>query len=219
MLELVWRPKFSLKFRLQQSSIVNHWRRLLEVVRFLDVPIQRILAFLGWDEIPGKRAVDLDMFVLMLAREKKTGELKCSSDRFVFFNNKSTPSKSVLFQEDNLTGARAGIDETILIDFAKVPADVEEIVLYISIFQAATRNQTFADLTDDSFLTIIDANTTIKYAHHDLKKISPNTGINVVAAHFRREAKSWTDKIPHNTDLTNSGKETIDDLWTRYGEQ
>lgn len=119
---------------------------------------------LGWDVNTGNSsAFDLDAFALLL----KEGKLYNSANGVVYFNN--TASFGVSHSGDNLTGAGDGDDETIMIDFSQVPADVEEIQLCVNIFEANARSQNFG-MVRNAFIRAYDANTQQELAKYDLSE-------------------------------------------------
>ena len=67
---------------------------------------------------------------------------------FVFFNNLTSPDGSVEHTGDNLTGEGEGDDETIMVDLAAVPAEVDKIVFPVSIYDAEARAQTFGQVSN-----------------------------------------------------------------------
>ena len=49
---------------------------------------------------------------------------------------------------DNLTGEGEGDDEVIVIDFTKVPADVQKIAITVTIYDAQSRGQNFGQVSN-----------------------------------------------------------------------
>lgn len=122
---------------------------------------------LGWDvnEEPGKPAFDLDASVFMLNAQGKLSKEK----NFVFFHNLSSPCGSVQHSGDNLTGVGDGDDETINVDLAKVPEDVNELHFIVNIYQAAQRNQNFGQVKK-AFIRIYDKDTKAEILKYDLSE-------------------------------------------------
>ena|ERR1043165_9550644 len=60
-----------------------------------------------------------------------------SDAHFVFFDNLKSPDGSVEHTGDNLTGAGAGDDESLLVNLKTVPAECDRIVFPVSIHEAA----------------------------------------------------------------------------------
>lgn len=94
---------------------------------------------LGWDAAQPGKEFDLDAMALLLKADGKA----INEDSIVFYGNLEDPAKSVKHSGDNRTGVGDGDDETITIDTAKVPANVQEIVVLVNIHDAKNRQQNF----------------------------------------------------------------------------
>ena len=49
---------------------------------------------------------------------------------------------------DNLTGDGEGDDEVLIVDFSKVPSDVQKIAITVTIYDAIPRNQNFGQVSN-----------------------------------------------------------------------
>ncbi|WP_327187482.1 TerD family protein [Streptomyces sp. NBC_01334] len=90
---------------------------------------------LGW-EAPGGNGLGFDLDASAIGA--KNGKVY-SDLHFVFFNNLRTPEGSI-----SHTGEDAGVEgdqETILVHFAEMPADIDKIVFALSIYEGKGRNQ------------------------------------------------------------------------------
>lgn len=118
----------------------------------IDKSTQTALVGLGWDVNSGNgSAFDLDASIIMLGAN---GKLASDAD-VIYFNNKSHSSGAVMHSGDNLTGAGDGDDETIKIDFSKMPANIERLVVVVNIFEAVSRNQNFGQV-NNAFVRLVD---------------------------------------------------------------
>lgn len=109
---------------------------------------------LGWDtRRTDGAAFDLDASAFVLGENEKV----LSDAHFVFFNNKATPDGSVTHGGDNRTGEGAGDDETIKIDFAKLPATVKKIVIGVTIHEGQERGQNFGSVSNAYARVLNDA--------------------------------------------------------------
>lgn len=128
---------------------------------------------LGWDVKSGAGSdYDLDAFALMLSGGKINGNAK----RVVYFRNLN-PGEGVAHSGDNLTGEGDGDDEVISVNFSQVPADVEEILLCVNIFQAEGRGQNFGQV-QNAFIRVFDGGTTTEMMKYDLSEdYSAYTGV------------------------------------------
>ncbi len=121
---------------------------------------------LGWDVRTTTGAdFDLDASALLCRADGKVVD-----DRhFVFFNNLKSPDGSVEHTGDNLTGAGEGDDETVRVNLATVPAEVQKIVFAVSIYDAQPRSQSFGQVVN-AFIRVVDSNTGTELARYDLSE-------------------------------------------------
>ncbi len=119
---------------------------------------------LGWDVRTTTGAdFDLDASALLCG---STGKV-LSDSHFVFFNNLTSPDGSVEHTGDNLTGEGEGDDETINVNLAAVPAEVERIVFPVSIYDAEARSQSFGQVAN-AYIRVVDAANGTELARYDL---------------------------------------------------
>jgi tellurium resistance protein TerD len=119
---------------------------------------------LGWDVNAGAGGTyDLDAFALLC-----TGGKCDSHNNILFFNNKTLPG--LTHGGDNLTGQGEGDDEKIIIDLDKIPANFDEVVIGVNIFQAKEKgNQNFGQVKN-SFIRIVDNGTQAEMKRFDLNE-------------------------------------------------
>jgi tellurium resistance protein TerD len=97
-----------------------------------------VLVGLGWDvRTTTGTDFDLDASALLLDASGKV----VSDQHFVFYNNLKSPDGSVEHTGDNLTGEGEGDDESIKVNLAGVPAEVDKIVFPVSIHDARTADR------------------------------------------------------------------------------
>ena len=134
-------------------------------------PGMKVMAIgLGWDTKAGGGAdFDLDAFALALT----AGKLKDAPGHILYFGSPKTANKptimagALVHSGDNLTGAGAGDDETILIETSKLTADVDQIIICVNIFEATSRRQNFG-MVENAFCRIYDWDTKVEIARFDL---------------------------------------------------
>lgn len=144
---------------------------------------------LGWDaRTTTGTDFDLDAFALLVGAD---GNVRSSAD-FIYFNQKEDAVGSVIHLGDNLTGAGDGDDEQITIDLSKVPADVEKVVIAVSIFEADERGQTFGQVRN-AFVRLVDSATNDEPLRYDLAEDS-STETAVVFAEIYRNNGEWKFK-------------------------
>ena len=132
-----------------------------------EVPtMTKMIVGLGWDtRATDGAAFDLDAVGFVL---KADGKVRADSD-FIFFNNKQNPEGSVVHGGDNRTGEGEGDDETIIIDLAKMPANVEKIAVCVTIYDADNRRQNFGQVSRAYVRVLNDANQQ-EVARYDLSE-------------------------------------------------
>jgi tellurium resistance protein TerD len=121
---------------------------------------------LGWDvRATDGAAFDLDGVAFLL---NQSGKVRSDAD-FIFYNNAKSSDGSVTHSGDNRTGAGEGDDETLSIDLTKVPADVDRIVLAVTIHEGDTRRQNFG-MVGKAFIRCINAANNSEIARYDLSE-------------------------------------------------
>lgn len=138
---------------------------------------------LGWDvAAAGNAAFDLDAFAILLDANKKLTDRQ----RIIFFNNKTGHGLEHL--GDNLTGAGDGDDETIKVDFAQIPADVQEVLFCVNIYDAANRKQNFGQV-NNAFIRVYNSETKEELAKFDLSENYSSFNGLVMGKIYRHEAE------------------------------
>ncbi|MEK5331252.1 MULTISPECIES: TerD family protein [unclassified Lysinibacillus] len=99
---------------------------------------------LGWDvkQFDGGSDFDLDASVFLL---DASGKCRNEQD-FIFYNNLTSPDKSVQHMGDNRTGLGDGDDEKILVNLKQVSPQIEKIVVTVTIYDAEGRRQNFGQV-------------------------------------------------------------------------
>ena len=112
----------------------------------LDNSMKLALVGLGWDtnKYAGGADFDLDASAFLLGANERVA----SDDDFIFYNNLKARNEAVIHTGDNLTGDGDGDDEVIMIDFTKIPHDIQKIVIAVTIHMAAERKQNFGQVTN-----------------------------------------------------------------------
>jgi tellurium resistance protein TerD len=119
---------------------------------------------LGWDaRTTTGTDFDLDASAIMVNSAGKV----VSDSHFIFFNNTTSPDGSVEHTGDNLTGECDGDDETIRVNLATVPPEVERIVFPVSVYDGAARSQGFGQVSN-AFIRIVNQAGGTEIARFDL---------------------------------------------------
>lgn len=112
----------------------------------LDKTMTMALVGLGWDinRYEGGYDFDLDASAFLLGAN---GKVRRDED-FIFYGNLKSQDGSVRHTGDNLTGEGEGDDEVLIINFAKVPPDVQKIAVTVTIYDAEKRRQNFGQVSN-----------------------------------------------------------------------
>ena len=144
---------------------------------------------LGWDtRATDGSAFDLDGAVFLV---NAAGKVRSDAD-FVFYNNLKSVDGSVVHSGDNTTGAGDGDDETVTIDLAAVPADIDKLILAVTIHDAETRKQNFG-MVSKAFIRCINASGNAEIARYDLSE-DGSTEAAMIFGEVYRAGADWKFK-------------------------
>jgi tellurium resistance protein TerD len=141
---------------------------------------------LGWDtRATDGAAFDLDGAVFLL---NASGKVRSDAD-FIFYNNLKSADGSVVHSGDNRTGDGAGDDESVTVDLANVPADVDKIVLAVTIHDADARRQNFG-MVGKAFVRCVNADGGTEIARYDLSE-DGSTEAAMIFGEVYRNGADW----------------------------
>ncbi|WP_208276865.1 MULTISPECIES: TerD family protein [Massilia] len=141
---------------------------------------------LGWDiRATDGAAFDLDGAVFLL---NSSGKVRSDSD-FIFYNNLKSADGSIVHSGDNTTGAGEGDDEFVTIDLTKVPADVDKVVLGVTIHDAEARRQNFG-MVGKAFIRCVNNANNQEVARYDLSEDS-STEAAMIFGEVYRNGADW----------------------------
>ena len=144
---------------------------------------------LGWDvRATDGGDFDLDASAFLLNEQ---GKVRSDGD-FIFYNNKKSSDGSVEHTGDNLTGAGEGDDETIKINLAGVPADVQKVAVTVTIHEADSRRQNFGQVSS-AFIRVVNAADNAEIARYDLSE-DASTETAMVFGEIYRSGAEWKFK-------------------------
>jgi tellurium resistance protein TerD len=154
-----------------------------------DPGLQQALVGLGWDpRTTTGDAFDLDASALLVAANGKVR----SGDDFIFYNQPSAKDGSVVHLGDNRSGAGEGDDEQIAIDLTKIAADVERVVIVVSIDQADERRQNFGQVRG-AYCRVMNQSNDQEIVRFDLSEdAAPETSM--LFAEIYRNGAEWKFK-------------------------
>jgi len=130
-------------------------------------------------------AFDLDGVVFLL---NQSGKVRGDGD-FIFYNNLKSPDGSIVHSGDNRTGAGEGDDETVTIELTRVPADIDRIVLAVTIHDADARRQNFGQVAK-AFIRCVNAGNNSEIARYDLSEDS-STEAAMIFGEVYRNGADW----------------------------
>jgi len=148
--------------------------------------LQAVLVGLGWDVRTTTGAdFDLDASALMVGTSGKI----LSDQHFIFFNNLTSPDGSVEHTGDNLTGEGEGDDEAIKVNLVGVPAEVDKIVVTVSIYDAETRQQSFGQVRN-AFIRVVNQADNRELTRYDLSE-DASTETAMIFGELYRNGNEW----------------------------
>ncbi|MER0141922.1 TerD family protein [Bacillus safensis subsp. safensis] len=149
--------------------------------------LTKVMIGLGWDtnKYSGGVEFDLDASAFLVDANNR-----CQQDTdFVFYNNLQHPSGSVTHTGDNRTGEGDGDDEQILVDFSKIPANIDRIGITVTIHDAEARSQNFGQVSN-AFVRVVNEEGGEELIRFDLgEDFSIETA--VVVCELYRHGSDW----------------------------
>jgi len=119
---------------------------------------------LGWDaRVTDGADFDADVSILMLDGNSKA----IDQEHFVFYGKLASDCGSIIHHGDNRTGEGDGDDEEMDIIFDKVPANVEKLLVAVTIHDADIHGQNFGQI-DNAFVRMTNVDTNKEITRYDL---------------------------------------------------
>jgi tellurium resistance protein TerD len=142
---------------------------------------------LGWQaRVSSGADFDLDASALLLGPNGKV----LSDAHFVFFNNLTSPDGSVEHSGDDLTGGSGTADdEQIKVNLLTVPAEVETIVIAVSIYDADNRRQSFGQVRT-AFIRVVNQTDDREITRYDLTE-DASTETAMIFGELYRRGPEW----------------------------
>ncbi len=150
--------------------------------------LSEVFIGLGWDtnvtDTGGDFDIDASVFLV------DSNEKLVSDNHFIFYNNLASPDphKSVEHLGDNRTGVGEGDDEVIKVNLKQVPAEINKIVMTVTIHEAEERQQNFGQV-QNAFVRVVNAENTEVVARYDLTEdFSVETAL-IMAELYRKDGE------------------------------
>ena len=150
--------------------------------------LSEVFVGLGWDTNITDTGSDFDIDASVFLLD--TNEKLVSDNHFIFYNNLASPdaNKSVEHLGDNRTGVGEGDDEVIKINLKQVPAEVNKIVMTVTIHEAEQRQQNFGQV-QNAFVRVVNAENTEEVVRYDLTEdFSIETAL-IMAELYRKDGE------------------------------
>ena len=146
--------------------------------------LTKIMIGWGW-EVKAGNNLDLDASVFMLANNGKLP----SDEYFIFYNNLKSPDGALQHTGDNRTGAGDEDDEMILANLDLINPIINDILVTVSIHDAATRRHNFG-MISEAYIRIVDVESKREIVRFDLDAEYPNH-TDIEFGKLRRESNEW----------------------------
>ncbi|MGK7897574.1 MAG: TerD family protein [Xenococcus sp. (in: cyanobacteria)] len=159
--------------------------------------LTKIMCGLGWDvaqksgggffgAFGNSQDFDLDATVLCLNDKNKLVNKK----DIVYFGNLQHSSGAITHLGDNLTGEGEGDDEVILVDLAKIPAQISKLVFVVNIYQAVKRKQDFGQV-ENAFVRLVNQGNNQELARYNLSGNDYTQMTAMILAEVYRHNDEW----------------------------
>jgi len=129
--------------------------------------LKRAVIGLGWDtnKYSGGGDFDLDASAFLVGSNGKTN----NDLDFIFYNNLEHSTGAVIHTGDNRTGEGDGDDEKLIVEFAKIPSDIDKIAITVTIYDAIDRAQNFGQISN-AFVRVVNEETNEEILRYDLSE-------------------------------------------------
>lgn len=126
--------------------------------------LKNVLIGLGWDaRSTSGDDFDLDASVFMVGAN---GKVRSDAD-FIFYNQLRSTCGSVEHTGDNRTGDGDGDDESVKVVLDKVPAEIQRLVVAVTIHEAQARSQNFG-MVRGAYIRLVNIDTDDEIVRFDL---------------------------------------------------
>ncbi|PWF54902.1 TerD family protein [Massilia glaciei] len=151
--------------------------------------LSKVVIGLGWDpRATDGASFDLDGSAFMVKADAK---VRGDSD-FIFYNNLKSTDGSVVHAGDNTTGGGDGDDESLTIDLAKVPAEIDKVAFCVTIHDADARKQNFG-MVSKAYIRCLNGNGNAELARYDLTE-DGSTETAMIFGELYRAGAEWKFK-------------------------
>ena len=167
----------------------------------VDKGIQHVRLGLGWKEGKLSKPVDVDAHAFGCVNLNGTPTFYNDASHALTYANKGalkrgagkafgTHDDSMQHTGDNLTGAGDGDDETILIFLDKLPPEINEIMIFLTIHEAAERGQHFGQV-EDSYVVMYNDDSKEELVRYNLRN-EFDGAITIQIGSLTKKGEDWT---------------------------
>ncbi|MDB1088031.1 TerD family protein [Streptomyces sp. ACA25] len=142
---------------------------------------------LGWD-VRTTTGADFDLDASAIALD--AGGKAVSDRHFIFYNNLISPDQAIQHAGDNLTGEGEGDDEEIRVFLDGLPAEVDRVVIPVSIHSADERGQNFGQVRN-AYIRVTNQTGGAEIARYDLSE-DASTETAMVFGELYRSGGGWS---------------------------
>lgn len=142
---------------------------------------------LGWNpRVTDGQQFDLDAVAFLVGANDR---VRSDAD-FIFYNQNKSSDGSVVHHGDNRTGEGEGDDEVLSVDLAGVPADVQKLILAVTIHEGQARNQNFGQVSQ-AYIRVLNENANgQEIARFDLSE-DGSTEVAMIFGELYRHNSEW----------------------------
>jgi tellurium resistance protein TerD len=140
---------------------------------------------LGWD---ARTTTGIDFDLDASAIGVKADGKVLADKYFIFFNNMRSPEGAIQLSGDNVTGEGEGDDESVVINLGALPAEIDKIVVPVSVYDAASRGQNFGQVRN-AYIRVVDQTGT-ELVRYDLSE-DYSTETVVIFGEVYRNGADW----------------------------
>lgn len=174
-----------------------------------DPTLKKVLIGSGWD-VNAFNAATLDMDLSLFLLDKN-GKTRVDED-FVFYNEREVLDGGIKHHGDSRTGAGDGDDECISVDFEKLPFDIMQVMIVLSVYKGYEREQDMG-MIRNAYVRIVNEDTGIEILRFNLDEhLKDHAEKAVLAVTLNREGPKW-----HFKPLMEFVKGGLSEVATQYG--
>ena len=172
--------------------------------------ITKVACGIEWDEVTTGADFDADVSCILVNTDKSKNEM-------IYYGALESKCKSVLHTGDNLTGADDAVvgvavnedDETIGLDLSTLAPEIEKVVFFVNIHQAAQKNQNFGT-SGTMGARLYNADTAEIFMEADLMEDNATQNSMVIGEFYRKDG-AWKYK-----NMAQGGKQTLQEFADSY---